>query len=319
MKNTKRLIIAILAAAMFNLFGGTSAGKVVDRIVAIVNDDVITLYELDERKKTFLAERGMTEEQVPADIRPKVNEEVLNIIILDKLTEQEVKRYHIMVPRKSVDAEIERIKDNNMFSDEELVDYLKEKGMTYEEFRKKISQDLKKNYLIERLLKRKTVIADKQVKEYYEAHRDEFAGEVARHIQLIFLPYLPTREDALKLAANIQHRIMTGDDFGGLARIYSRGPAAEKGGDLGLVKVSELRDEVKRATSAMRPGGVSPTIQTPEGIYILKFVGVKVVGRRSFADVKENIRWLLKNKEMEKRFEVWYEELKAKAFIKKML
>lgn len=319
MKNLKILAVTLLVAAGLGLFAGPGAGEVVDRIVAVVNDDVITLFELEERKKTYLAERGMTEEQVPVDVRPKINEDVLDTLILDALTNQEVKRYHIMVPKTAVDREIQRIKDSNMFSDEDLVDYLGERGQTYEEFRKNITEELKKNFLIERLLRQKTVISDEKVMKYYEDHKKEFGGEVARHIQLIFLPYIPSREDARVLANTILRRIAAGHNFSGLARIYSRGPGAENGGDLGLMKVAELREELDRATSAMAPGEVSSAIETPEGIYILKFLGAKVVGRRSFADVKENIRWLLKKQELEKRFEVWYEELKAKAFIKKML
>lgn len=319
MKNKTTTIAAAVLTFLLVVLPLLGLCEVVDRIVAIVNDDVITLSELVERRKKYLSERGMSFEQIPQDMREKLTEEVLDMIILDRLTEQEVKRYHIMVPKKAVDREIERIKEKNLFSDEDLEKHLAKQGLTYEEFRKKVTDDLKRNFLIERLLKSKTVISDEQVKEYYEEHRAEFVGQVARHIKLIFLPYETSRKETIEFAKTLHKRLQEGEDFGGLAKIYSQGPAASEGGDLGLIKVSNLKDELKDATSKMRPGEVSPPIEAPEGVYILKLVGVKLVGHRPFAEVKENIRWRLKNKETEKRFDVWYEELKARAYIKKML
>jgi peptidyl-prolyl cis-trans isomerase SurA len=158
-----------------------------NRVVAIVNDEVITLYELNGRMKDLTgldpAEMRLRDEKQYLEARRKI----LNSLIEDRLTLEKIRQLGVIVTPKQVDAAIESIKKNNGLTQEDLIAGLKNRGETYDSYREKIKVQLERMELINFEVKSKIIIREEDIKEYYDKHRDEFMSKGKVHLAIIVL------------------------------------------------------------------------------------------------------------------------------------
>ena len=142
---------------------------------------------------------------------------------------------------------------------------------------KKLKTELERRRLVNYEVRSKIIIREGEVKEYYEAHKDEFSTKGKVHLAMIFLkqddPADREESRALKVqAGEIIQNIEAGEDFGKLARQFSNGPGAKEGGDLGVFKISELNPEMAATIKDLSSGEVGVPIVGPNGIQIIKVV-----------------------------------------------
>ncbi|HSM74701.1 MAG TPA: SurA N-terminal domain-containing protein, partial [Desulfobacterales bacterium] len=233
---------ALLTAAMLCLWAlGAAAGEVVDRIVAVVNDDVLTLVELDQAIQPYRNKLG-TMGYSPDKERQmlfKVREDILNQLINEKLTDQEIREANISVSEGEVDAAIERLKAARFLTEEDLQAALARDGMSLEDYRRRVRDQLLRTKLVNRQIKSKIVITKEDVKAYYEQHRDQFGGERKYHLRNIIMQVPPSAGEQEKQAvframSAVHAKLKAGESFEALARQYSQSPMAGEGGDLGV-------------------------------------------------------------------------------------
>ncbi|MBW1786450.1 MAG: peptidylprolyl isomerase [Deltaproteobacteria bacterium] len=300
--------------------GGPAAGEVRNRIVAIVNDDLATLYELNAQIRMMTRKEPDEMRRQNEEEFMKVRRRVLDLLIEEKLTKQKVEELGISVDSKDVDAAIERIKQNNSLTQDDLEAALEKDGMTYKEYRKNLRGQIERMQLINAEVQSKIIIRDEVIRAYYEAHKDDFVVNAEVHLASIFIVgpvEIPGQKRALRTrAAAIVERLKTGEDFAQLARKYSKGPGAGEGGDLGVFKTNQLNETLRETLKGMSAGDISEPISLPTGYQIVKVIDKKEGRTRSADEVRDTIFEILYKKEVEKRYIAWMKELREKSYIK---
>ncbi|MDY6845259.1 MAG: peptidylprolyl isomerase, partial [Thermodesulfobacteriota bacterium] len=174
------------------------------------------------------------------------------------------------------------------------------------------------------MLKNKLIIKDDEIQDYYEIHRHEFVmGAKVRLQNILFTITASATEDEIKTvyekAEKVLELIKSGADFGELAKLYSDGPAAQLGGDLGYFTQDELMDDMGRWAFTLKEGEVSEIIKSPLGFNIIKVLEKIYDKVRPLDEVKEEIRSRLFSIKLEKRYEEWIEGLKRQTAIEIMM
>ena len=150
-----------------------------DRIVAQVNDDIITLYELNRKAAPFI-------KRVQAMARPldeerrmiyELREKVLNQMVDEKLTDQEIRRFNIQVSEEAIDKTIEEMKKRTLMTDQQLRDSLKKEGLTMDEYRTQMKNQILRVRLVNREVKSKIVITEEDIQAFYEENKAQYVGE----------------------------------------------------------------------------------------------------------------------------------------------
>jgi peptidyl-prolyl cis-trans isomerase SurA len=318
-----KIFICVCFVSVFLLFrpAGIEARECFDRVVAIVNNDIITLYELNTEFKQLVGDN-------PSDLQKTDDQEyfrarwkVLDMLIDERIAAAKAKELDIQVTPEEVDKAIERMKRQNALSQEDLMAGLKNRGLTYERYRENVKKELQRVSLINYEVKSKIIIRDEKVKEYYEAHKKEFSSPGEVHLATIFLK----REESdptgaggkvLEKARKILSRLKQGADFGALAKENSQGPGAQDGGDLGFFKTSQLDKVLGKTVDSLPTGGVSEPIIREGGVQIIKVLEKREAGLRPLSQVKEQIYDTLYKAEVNKRFVSWIKELRDKSYIK---
>ncbi len=316
MRLTRR--VGILIAVLWILSWGASAwAETVDKIVANVNGEIILYSELKDRMRQM--------EKLSPDLKgldsarqSQIELEVLKSMVYERLADQEMKKLKITVTAKEVDAAIEGIKRDNRVTDAQFEQALKQQGQTLEQYRETMKKQMERGRLLERTVKSKIIVTDAQLDAFLKSGQG--STKEKRRIAVI---YLPTPSDPSdkgaspeKLAAEIHARLKAGEDFGKLARQYSKGPAAGEGGDIGYVDVSELARPMEAATRNLRPDEISEVVKAPTGFYIIKLLDVQRE-RVDASDptVREKARKYLINQEMERKYAEWIMEIEKRSFI----
>jgi len=299
-----------------------SRAEVVDRIIAYVNDDIITLSELNERTNAFVAARRQNpflreEEQSLEEIRRNI----LDLLINERLAAQEISRLKISVSDEEMAEAIGTILRENRLTQETLEAKLRQDGKTIEDLREQIKAGLEQKKLVNREVSSKTVITDEMIQAYYEDHIEEFERKERWRIQDIYLPFTPTdtpeeRTHLRNVAKRILERLRTEGDFTSLAKRYSQGPGAEAGGDLGFFSKGELEPVLEAAIEALKPGEVSPDIETTRGIHIIKLTEVDKTPAKPLEEVEGTIRDLLYRREVDFRYREWLSGLRERSYVK---
>ncbi|MGV8073304.1 MAG: peptidylprolyl isomerase [Syntrophobacteraceae bacterium] len=308
-------IFMLLALSVF-LFG-TCQAETVDKIVATVNGEIILLSELKER---MAAIDKAAPDYKAADAREQAARElqVLHGIIQERLAEAEVRRLKISVSNSELDSGIQTIKEQNKLTDEQLAYQIKEAGKTLDQFREEIRKQMERSRLVDRVLKSKIVVTDQQIDAYLKS--ESAVNADSRRLAIIFLPSeSPTgkeAEAAEKQAQEIHGRIKAGADFAQMAREYSKGPAAQEGGDIGFIAEDELSPSMKKVVSDLKPNDMSNVVKGAGGYYIVKLLDVRKENKDAADDAtRQKIRRELLQKELSSKYAEWLQELESRAFI----
>jgi len=291
--------------------------EVCNRVVAIVNDDLITLYELNRKMEEVT---GVNPDELKERDRKayiETRKQVLELLINEKLAQEKIRELGIKVSPEEVDAAIEKIKQDNDLTHEDLLATLKAKGMTYEQYKESIRRNLERLRLINYEVKSKIIIREEEVKRFYEQHIDSFRTDKKVRLAMIFLPFKKgNRNEVHRSAQEIMDRLRRGEDFGTLAKAFSKGPNRERGGDLGLFKWEELDPKIRKLVEKLPEGGVTSPIIKPEGIKIIKVVRRYESGVRPYEEVKDAIYFELYQEEVNRRYEAWLKGLRESAYTK---
>jgi peptidyl-prolyl cis-trans isomerase SurA len=321
MKGIKKCVMLLLSLGWVFLIPRMGYSEICNRVVAVVNNDVITLFELNTRIKEMT---GVDPEQMKAQDEKRYLEmrrRILDFLIDEKLAQGKIREQNIVVTDREVDAAIERIKEEKKMTHEDLVAGLKKINLTYEAYRENVKADIERMRLINSEVKSKIIVREERILEYYEAHKSEFGKEERIRLAAIFLKgdgsTAPRQDMGLKDRVDqVLQRLQAGEDFGALAKAVSQGPGAEEGGDLGYFKPQQLEPELIKAMEALPTGGVSGPIYRPYGVQILKVVARESGGVMPFEQVKETIYDVLYREEINRSYTHWIKELREKAFTK---
>lgn len=299
-----------------------SAAEVVDRIVAIVNEDIITLLELDRSFQPYvhkIKERGYTLEK-EQQMMSKAREEVLNQLVDQKLNDQEIRRYGVEVSAKEIDNIIERIMEANYYTHEELREALLSRGMKMAEYRRHLKEQILRSKLIDLEVKSKIVITQADIEAYYEAHKEQYTGKTRYHLGSILMQVpagadTEAKQDIKAKMTRIWERIRRGESFDTLARAHSESPLADEGGDLGLFSLDQVSPQIRRALKNIEAGQCTQVLDTEQGFQIFLVQEIVKDPDRSLEAVSAEIQQTLFNEIVNEKYETWINELRSRSHI----
>ncbi len=297
--------------------------ELVDRIVAIVNEDIILRSELEHRMlplTELLKQKGYSPAQ-QEEVLEQQRKLMLEQMIYDKLSDQQARKYHINISEKEVTATIERIMKINKLTKESLLRMLELDGVTMEEYRTQIKEKLLRTHLVNLEVKSKIVVTDEDVKAYYDAHIDRYMGKTKyklRHLLLKVPPMASEMEqaDVLQRAKDLHKRLRAGESFSDLAGTFSEAPSAAKGGQLGVFEIKLLTKKIQSAVQGLSAGQFTEVVETEQGYQIFFVEDVISSGGITLDDARQEIQEKLFAEDVDRKYKVWLKTMREKAHVK---
>ncbi len=294
-----------------------SHAEITDRIVANVNGEIILLSDI--RKQTLLLKNLKETGDAKIPDSALTEEAILRKMIDEKIMAHHAKENNVTIKESEIDKAIERIKTENGFTGDVLTKLLEEDGMSMEQYREKLRDQM----LIRRISGIEVgpvTISDEEVKNFYRKNKKIFTehGKVrASHIVLL----LPEDASAEKVSEverkinSIMEKIRGGADFAEMARKYSQDGSAVNGGDLGWFVKGKMLPAFERVAFSMEKGEVSSPIRTRFGYHIIKVVDREEPKATLFKDVAEGIRRKISADASVLKRREWLERLRAQAYV----
>lgn len=307
----------ILVATLPSLAGA----EVVDRIVAVVNDEIITSYAVEKEKASILKEAERQQPPPDPQTLVRLDEKALDRLIDKKLVEQKVRELDIRITEEEVRQAIEDVKRQNKLSQESLVSALANQGLSFDQYKVQIREQLERLRLVSQEVRSKIQVGEREMREYYEANPGRFGGEDnfrARNIYFKLDDKMPADQvkKVMTTAMSVLYEARAGKDFAELARQYSEEPSAKTtGGDLGTFRKGDILPEFEESLTRMKPGEVSDLIYVTGGLHIVKLEERFAGTPKPFEQVKAEVEDILYRKKSEDRFNQWVTDLRKDAAI----
>jgi peptidyl-prolyl cis-trans isomerase SurA len=328
---TITLFVLFTSLAVTNV----EAAELVDRVVAVVNDDVITMSEVNEEGKGFF--QKITEQAPTSQLEEALRharEEVLNNLIDKKLMDQVATKQNVSVSHEELQAAAEQMLINNKITRETLDSQLAQMGMPYKAYLSTLRNQILQSKLVNYEIRSKIIITDNMILDYYDTHYTKHVSQGGYYLMQMGFVWdsnsttnssAPTKYadkvKALKRAERVRALVLNGEDFRTLAQKFSDLPSAPDGGDLGVFEEDEMASYMRDAVLTLTPGEVSEVIETPSGYQFFKLLSSQdgqIVVQASFESVKKEIRNKLYDQELTGEFDNWVKKLKEDAYIKKL-
>lgn len=303
------------------VFWDSAHGETCNRLVAVVNDDVITLHELDNEIKMLTGMDAETIRQKNQSEYQKLQERVLDHLINERIAQKRIDELQIEISEKEIDDRIQRVMEENQWNREEFLATLQSKGLSLDDYRKSIKKDLQRHQLINYEVKSKIIIREEQIENFYEDHKERFQRKPGVELASIFLPggssgdaghATAVQEEAEKILEALRN----GADFATMARQHSEGPGARQGGYLGRFDPSQLDPVIRRSIEETPEGGFSDLIIKPDGIQIIHVISKGGSGVLPLEKARPTIRRILLNEEIDRRYAAWIQELRKETYTK---
>lgn len=294
------------------------AASLIDKIAAVVNEDIITESELKESMLPFIADyRLRYGEEGLEQKMDEARQDALNRLIEEKLIFQEAKKRKVMVDDFEIQERLEDVKQR-FDSDEEFYKAISASGVTIARLKKKYEEQIMMRKLVNGIIASRVSISPTQVTAYYYGNIKDFSmPDMVRFKVLLVKPLdQETLYSARKLAEDILKRIGQGEDFDMLANQFSQGPNTDKGGDMGYMPAGSTIPEIEDAISQLNPGEISNIIETGSGFYIVMVLDKKQAGTVPIIEVSDIIKERLFQRESELTLREFVGKLKEDAYIK---
>ena len=312
--------IAVFLFAILCLFMVSSPGaKVVNKTVATVDGEVILMSEYERRVKPVIEEYEKFLTGPDKEIKIKeLKEKILEQMIDEKILISEAKRKKVKVNNKEIQDGIGEIR-KRFGTEEEYNQELARQGLAEEEFRGQVKNQLMVMKLIDQEVKAKVVPStDSEIEDFYKQNESEMVEPEqmrVRHI-LIKVDENTDKKEALKKIGEILKEVKKGKtSFAELAKKYSEGPSAPRGGDLGFFTRGQMVREFEEAAFALKVGEISNVVETEYGYHIIQCIEKKASEKKSLEEIRDYLRNFIFQKKMEERYEKWLRTLRDKVSI----
>ena len=268
----------ILLMALAPLSPYAYAADPVDRIVAVVEEDVVLKSELDTRIRTVTNQ--LIEQGTPLPPETVLEKQVLDRLVLTKLQIQMAENTGIRVDDETLNRTISSIAAENELTLDQFREILEADGYRYENFREDIRNEILLSRLRQRQVDNRVYVSEREIDDFLInlQHQGGMENEYLISHVLISLPDNPTQldlEQSRSLADKVQTELEQGADFAGIAATYSDGEQALEGGDLGWRKYSQVPTLFVDFIATMEQGDISELIRSPSGYHIIKLMDIR--------------------------------------------
>ena len=291
--------------------------------VAVINGVVITQAHFDKELKVHLDRVSRQGQQINEEQTEALKKDVLEGLIEREVLYQESQKAGIKVDEQKVNDQMAGIK-KRFPNEEEFKKALASMGLTEEEVRTQIQRGLAIRGLIDQKVANGIVVTDQETKTFYDDNPQFFKQPEQVKASHILIKVEPTADDATKAAdrkkiEDIRNKLTEGGDFAELAKEYSEGPSAPKGGDLGYFRRGQMVKPFEDAAFSMKINEVSGLVESRFGYHLIKVYDKKPEQTMAYADVKDRIAQRLKAEKIQKAAKEYVNNLKKDAKIEKLL
>jgi peptidyl-prolyl cis-trans isomerase SurA len=298
-------------------------GKVVEEIIARVNNDIITLSDFERAKQTLQQEtaqdcQGCSQDRLDAMFQDR-QKDLLRDLIDQSLLVQRAKDMGMNVETEVIKRLDEVRVTNHLASMEELEKAVESQGLAWEEYKSSIRNNLLTREVIQREVGGRINVGSDDVKKYYEEHQQEFnRPEQVLLAEILFSTDGKTPDEIAvieKKAQDVRTRITKGEDFSELARRLSEGSTAKQGGDLGTFERGQLSKQIEDVVFKMNRGDVTDVIQAKTGFEILKVLQHYQAGIQPLEKVEGEITNKLAMERMQPNLREYLAHLREESYV----
>jgi peptidyl-prolyl cis-trans isomerase SurA len=314
MTGMKRTVL--LAGIFWMAALAPAQAEVVSRIAAVVNDEIITTYALEQALDSHLAkaERRPSPAQLGA-----LRKELLSRLIEEALIQQRIRTLKLQVGDDEVESAIVDVQTQNQLTREQLVQALQAQGLSFEQYRENLRQQILRYRLINQEVRSRVDVSEREVRDYFRAHLEEYRLPPTVALSTISFP-VPEQagaveREAIRAAAReALSRLRQGEPLGQVALSY-RDRFGGTGGSMGTFAEGELTPEFAKAIAGVAAGGLGTLAETERAIVIIQVDERTPAGLRQFEELRPEITQTLMDQKTEGRVKEWTQTLKQKAFI----
>jgi Parvulin-like peptidyl-prolyl isomerase len=319
----QKLFSASLPVAVVLLCAGNNPVKaeVLDRIVAVVNGEVLLKSEVDHQCKIALDDipSSLSAEE-KTNRTTEIRMQTLNVLIDDLLIRQQVRERKIVVNDEEVEQELKNLMEYNKLDEQQLTAALANEGKTVDEFRKELKSQVEQRKLFGMDIQGKIQIGEKDIENYYQTQYQSGALNEKVHAShiLFALPENSSPEQerlARAKAEKVLKQLRSGTAFAELAKQYSEDPSSAQGGDLGWFRRGDMLPNFEKAAFALKPGAVSDVVRTRFGLHLIMVNERAAEGARPLDEVRDEIRARLHREKTNKAVRDWLDDLRRKSHI----
>lgn len=310
----------ILSALSLFVWSAAQA-KTIERIVAVVNDEIILDTEVEMATLPMLRAQPDLESAEGRKAFDGVKRKALDDLIETRLVIQQAAELKLSVTQEEVDRAIEEVKRQNNLDDATFNEALKQQGFQPETYRKNLRRQILGLKVINSAVRSRISISDEEVKAFYNQNARQLQGQSNAHLRQILIGLSADAPEAeverrRKVAVTVVELARQGKSFVELAKAYSDDEVTKgDGGDLGWVGPGVLQEALEQEVAGMDQGDVRGPIRTARGWHIIQLVERKAADLRPLEEVKEQIRKQLYDQQVEKATKAFINELKKKAHI----
>ncbi len=311
-----------------------SRAAMVDRNVAIVNNDTITLSEVNELAKPYFDQvRAKAPAEQQAEGMAQARRMVIERLIDKRLVAQEAAKRNLKVSDAELDSSLQQLLLNRNVTPDEFQEELKNIGLSEKQYREELRDQILSTKVINSVVRSKVLIPEEKILERYQSKAGVAGGQAMYNLLQIGVTWgvqnktgkTLTKEQAKEKIEEIRKQAASGTDFAQLAESNSDLPSAGDGGALGNFRLQDMAASIRSAVQALQIGGVSPIVEQEPNFLIFKRItspgstqneGVQQTSAPPDAAERQRIHQELFQEEMEKHLQQWLQELRSKAYIK---
>jgi peptidyl-prolyl cis-trans isomerase SurA len=289
--------------ALILLCGAASApAEVISRIAAVVNDEIITTRQLEQRMDAQTPDEAMSREQM------------LENMITDILVEQRAAEIGIGVSDEDIDRAVADVERQNDITTAQLEQALVAQGMSMREYREQLRSQILRFKLTGIEVKSKADVTNHEIESYYNEHQDEYRQPARIRLSRISIPLKVEGKETYAQAEEMRKDLDNGHSVEDILERFPSRLGAE-GGDMGYFKPGELSPMFNEALEGLKEGEVTDILQSDETLHILR-VEESSPGRTApIEEVKDKIAAQLRQEKMEHELEKWRKDLRESAYI----
>jgi len=313
-KNLLLSALLLLSTAAF--------AELVDRVAAVVNNDIITLSEVEARVAPDLQKlRGEVDLAKRGALRAELVKRGLELLIGEKLMETQVRELNIEVADSEIELGMDDVKKQNNITSEQFEQLLGQEGYTLASYKSFMRKHLSRLKLVNLKVRAKVKISEEDLKAEYARWSHDEANEFEVHARHLLVQVAPkaTLEQVeaarVKAVALMEEARKPGTNFAELAKKKSEGPSAADGGDLGFFRRGVMVAEFEKAAFTLPVGGISDPIRTKFGWHVLKVEEHKALAAPPLEEVKDQLREKMLRGQLEKYTDQYVQELRSAAVV----
>lgn len=309
--------ILVFSMAMTLAVPGISRAEVVDKVIVVVNDEVITQREFDRAFQPIQENYQANFQGEELDKKLKeVHDAFLDQLINTKVAISEAKKQKIEVKDAELNERLNKIK--SMYGSEDVfLQALSDKGTNLTEFKKEMQEQMMAQKLVEKEVASKIVVTPAEISELYEKNKEQLVTPKRVKVKEIMVRKSETvpAEESKKKVADIQAALKKGTDFSEVAKQYSEGPYASAGGDMGYVVKGQLLEEMDGAIFTAQKGATTDVVETRIGYHIFKIEDIEEPRNLGLNEVSDFLKGQLFRKKFEDNLIKWLDEKRKNAYI----